>query len=96
MLFRYFFASHIEYLFKTTEGQKVQLHPFFNFTDGEGKKTELCVGDDRNMYINGKKIVTESKLELSWWVNVAAVLAGLGAISSFLLELLKTLKWIGG
>lgn len=70
----------------------MQLHPFFNFTDGEGKKTELCVGDDRNMYINGKKIVTESKLELSWWVNVAAVFAAIGAFGSFGLELLKVLK----
>ncbi|MBU3612294.1 hypothetical protein [Polynucleobacter sp. MG-27-Goln-C1] len=72
----------------------MNLHRFYTFTDDEGKNTELSVGDDRNMYINGRKIITESKLELSWWVNVAAVLAGIGAIGSFLLELLKTLKWI--
>ena len=73
----------------------MKLHRFYTYTDDDGKETEVCVGDDRNMYINGRKIVTESKLELSWWVNVAAVLAGIGAIGSFLLELLKTLKWIG-
>ena len=74
----------------------MKLHSFYTYTDDDGKETEVCVGDDRNMYINGKKIVTESKLELSWWVNIAAVFAGIGAFGSFGLELLKALKWIGG
>jgi hypothetical protein len=70
----------------------MKLHPFYSFTDNNGVETEVCFGDDRNMYINGKKVVTESKLELAWWVNTAAILAGIGAFGSFALELFKYIK----
>ena len=68
------------------------------FTHNGDNGEEIVLGYDLNgnLYVNDKRVVMESKLKLGWLVNIAAVLAGIGAIGSFLLELLKTLKWIGG
>jgi hypothetical protein len=61
--------------------------------DAEGSFV-LSYDFDGNLYLNGNKVVTENKITFSWWVNCAAIFGGLGAFGSFVIEILKSMKYI--
>ena len=67
------------------------------FTHNGDNGEEIVLGYDLNgnLYVNDKRVVMESKLKLGWAVNAAAILAGVGALGSFILELLRVLKLVG-
>lgn len=61
----------------------------FTFLTQSNENNETFVIEydmDGNLYLNGNKVITESKLTLSWWVSCSAVLGGVGAFGVFLLE----------
>ena len=66
------------------------------FTHNGDNGEEIVLGYDLsgNLYVNDKRVVMESKLKLGWALNSAAILAGIGTIGSFVLELLKALHVI--
>ena len=53
---------------------------------------KLGVGRDNQLYWDGKPIVTKSKISLPWFVNVAAVAAGLAAVVMAGLDILRFLQ----
>ena len=72
-------------------GEQIQIFPY---TPPSGRDHfGLSVDEDtRELYWNRKKIVTEQKLSLSWWVNLAIIL---GAISTAGLAILDLLRFAG-
>jgi hypothetical protein len=47
-------------------------------TDTEsGKPGVLAIDEDARLYWNEQLIVTEQKIKLSWWVNIAVIVGGL-------------------
>jgi len=46
-----------------------------------GKTLSLGIDDDGNLYVNGERVVTEQKITLKWWVDVAVIFGALGAFS---------------
>lgn len=41
-----------------------------------GKTGVLGIDEEARLYWNGELIVTEQKVKLSWWVNLALILGG--------------------
>lgn len=41
----------------------------------------LGIDDDGWLYVNGERVITQQKVRLDWWVNVAVVLGALGALA---------------
>lgn len=72
-------------------GEQVQI---FSYTSDSGRDHfGLSVDDETGeLYWNRKKIITEQKLSLTWWVNAAIIL---GAISTAALALLDLLRFLG-
>ena len=66
---------------------------FLTHEDEEGSFI-LSYDFDGNLYLNGKKVITENKIIFNWWVNLAAVLGGIGAFGVFMIDLLKVIKFI--
>lgn len=62
------------------------------FTHGEG---ELGVDDDLNLYWNKKIIVTEQKITLQWWVNIAIILASMSTTALAVFALFQFLGYGG-
>lgn len=62
--------------------------------DDEKGSFKLSYDLDGNLYLNGKKVITENKIIFNWWVNIAAVLGGVGAFGVFIIDLLKAIKLI--
>lgn len=48
-------------------------------TDG-GKTGSLGIDEDARLYWNGQLVVTEQKLQLSWWVNLSVIIGGLSTL----------------
>ncbi len=46
----------------------------------------------RELYWNKKKIITEQKLTLNWWVSIAIVLGGFSTAVLVFIECLKCIK----
>jgi hypothetical protein len=44
------------------------------------------------LYVNGEKVVTEQKIKLQWWIDVAVVLGALGAFAQGLAALVLLYK----
>lgn len=41
-----------------------------------GKTGVLGIDDEARLYWNGRPVVTEQKLRLAWWVNLAVIIGG--------------------
>ncbi len=60
-------------------------------TEG-GKDVILAYGDDRQLYINGEPVHSESRLTLTFWQKVLGVGAALGAIGFGLADLVGMVR----
>ena len=43
--------------------------------------TTVGVGDDGKLYVDGKEVVTESKIVLQAWVNVSIIVTALATVA---------------
>ena len=59
------------------------------FTHGKGA---LGIDEDGNLYWNDKAVVTERKITLQWWVNVAILLASFSTVA---LAVFAALRFFG-
>lgn len=57
-----------------------------------GTEVILAYGDDRQLYINGEPVHSESRLTLTFWQKVLGVGAALGAIGSGLSDLVGMIR----
>ncbi len=57
------------------------------FTHNEGT---LGIDGNNNLYWNGKKIVTQGKVTLGWWVNTSIILA---STSTFAMAIFAALNF---
>ena len=69
-----------------------EVHEFMNTESPSGKKLSLGLDDDGRLYVNGELVVTEQKIKLQWWVNVAVVLGALGAFAQGLVAVITLYK----
>jgi hypothetical protein len=71
-----------------------EIETIFTRPDNTGRHHhELTVNPKTGeLYWNKKKIVTEQKLNLAWWVNIAIVL---GAMSTAIIAFLDLFRFIG-
>ena len=53
------------------------------------------IGVDENyrLYWDGKPVVTEERLTLAWWVNVAVVIGALSTLALAVLDVLRFSGW---
>jgi hypothetical protein len=51
----------------------------------------LAFDDDGYFYVNGKKVLTEQKITLESWVNIALAAGGFSTLGLFLIEMLRAL-----
>ena len=58
-----------------------QVHEWMTKESPSGKTLSLGIDDDGHLYVNGEPVVTEQKVKLEWWINLAAVLGALGAFA---------------
>ncbi len=52
-----------------------------NFDTDDGKTVSMGVGEDGRLYWNGKRVITEERIRLEWWVNIAVIAGSLGALA---------------
>ncbi len=58
--------------------------------DGDdGGKIELGIDEDNNLYVNEKKVLTETKLVIDKSVNYAIIAAGVCAVITLVIEVYK-------
>ena len=69
-----------------------QVHEFMNTESPSGKTLSLGIDDDGHLYVNHEKVVTEQKVMLQWWINIAVVLGALGAFSQGLVAICSLYK----
>jgi hypothetical protein len=57
---------------------------------GDDDFVRLGVDEHHKLYWDGKPVVTEERLTLTWWVNIAVVV---GALSTFAMAVFEALKF---
>ncbi len=57
--------------------------------DEENTQITLAFDDDGYFYVNGKKVLTEQKITLDWWVNIALAAGGFSTLGLFFIEIKK-------
>ncbi|MBI4191531.1 MAG: hypothetical protein HY525_13460 [Betaproteobacteria bacterium] len=68
------------------------VHEFMNTDAPSGKQLSLGIDDDGSLYVNGERVITQQKVRLDWWVNVAVVLGALGAFAQGLVAVYSIYK----
>ncbi len=58
------------------------------FTHNDGK---LGIDENSNLYWNGKRVITEQKVILERWVNIAIICASASTVGMLILSLLEYL-----
>jgi hypothetical protein len=53
----------------------------FGFLMSDGSTKKLQVDEDGRLYFDGKPVEIKNKVSLTWWVNIAAILAAAGALA---------------
>jgi hypothetical protein len=66
-----------------------QIEIIFEHENDLGQTGILGVDEDNRLYWNGQSIVTEQKVTLQWWVNVAFIITGLSTLALAVFEGLK-------
>lgn len=56
------------------------IETIFDYESEDGKKGVLGIDPDARLYWNGQLVVTEQKIRLSWWVNLAVVVGGFSTL----------------
>lgn len=57
------------------------IEEFMQTDSASGKSLSLGIDKEARLYVNGERVITEQKISLSWWLNLVAVLGGLGAFA---------------
>ena len=58
----------------------------------DGGTLELGIDNDNNLYVNGKKVLTETKLVIDKSVNYAIIAAGVCAVLTLFIEIYKVFQ----
>ena len=53
----------------------------------------LAVDENNRLYWDGKPVVTDERLTLAWWVNVAVVIGALSTLALAVLDVLRFSGW---
>lgn len=64
-----------------------QIHQL-TFLSKNGKKGNLEIDDNGNLYWNKKPVITKSKVTLKWWVDCAVII---GALSTLVIAIYTAL-----
>ena len=63
------------------------------YTDApSGKQLSLGIDDDGRLYVNGEQVITQQKVRLDWWVNLAVALGAFGAFPQGLVAVYSIYK----
>jgi hypothetical protein len=49
----------------------------------------FSVDENNTLYYKDKKVLTEERITLKWWINLAVMLGGFGAFGNVIIEVLK-------
>lgn len=69
-----------------------KVHEIFSQGLDNGKEGSLGIDDEANLYWNGKRIVTEQKVKLQWWVNVSVIVA---SFATAIMAAVSILEFLG-
>lgn len=58
----------------------------------DGVQGRLGIGKDGTLYWNEQTVITEQKITLQWWVNLAIIM---GSISTLCLGIFEGLRFFG-
>lgn len=67
------------------------VHEIFSQELDNGKNGSLGIDDEANLYWNGKRIVTEQKIKLQWWVNFSVIVASIATATMTIVSILEFL-----
>ncbi len=67
-----------------------EIHTIFSQSLKGETKGVLGIDDDGNLYWNSEPVVTEKKISLKWWVNLAAII---GAFSTLAIAVFTALTY---
>lgn len=65
---------------------------FMVHSDDNGSELKLGIDENGNLYVNNKRVITDTKIVLEGWVNGALFIGGLSTLGLFLLEFYKLCK----
>ena len=59
-----------------------KIYEWMSTATEEGTPVVFGLDKEGRLYVNVEQVVTEQKLALQWWLNVALTLGALGALAS--------------
>lgn len=59
----------------------MKIQEFMTTHAPSGQQLSLGTDDDGWLYVNGERVVTQQKVRLDWWVNLAVVLGAVGTLA---------------
>ncbi len=65
-----------------------KIETIFTHTSDNRKSGKLGIDEDLQLYWNGQQIVTEQRIKISLWVNIAVIV---GSLSTFIIALFTVL-----
>ncbi len=68
------------------------VNEFMNTEAPSGKLMSLGIDDDGWLYVNGERVITQQKVKLDRWVNIAVFLGSLGAFAQGLIAIYSIYK----
>ena len=69
-----------------------KIHEFMNTPSPSGKVLRLGIDDNGQLYVNGERVITEQKVSLQWWVNIAVIFGALGAFAQGIVAIIQFFK----
>ena len=57
-----------------------KIEEIFTYDSESGSKGALGIDENGQMYWNGKAVVTEQRVKLAWWVNLAVIVGGFATL----------------
>ena len=76
----------------TDKYERDGIEMIFSHATADGKEGQLGIDPKGNLYWNGKSVAMVHNVKLQWWVNAAAIVAG---ISAALAGINIVLGWFG-
>lgn len=71
---------------------KKTIEEIFHYTSDSGVEGSLGIDMNGHLYWNEKPVVTEQRVKLAWWVNVAIVIGG---FSTLAIAIFTALSYLG-
>ena len=68
---------------------EMSLTHFCTVHTNDGRDVDLEFDENGNLYIDKKRVVTESRFVLSGWQTFFGILASIGTFGAFIFEVLK-------